>query len=194
MNARYVLGVGLLALAASTLVSTAANAQGLADVARKEEERRKAMGKPAAKPAKVYTNDNLTADFTTPVTVPPASMTTTAAAGSAPADASAKTAPDAAGGENTGANPDVKPININDRGEKYWRERSAVIRGALESTRQQVDAFQARVNALAGDPSEQRVIQLQLSNARAALESLQTEWDNFQINAKQQNVPDAWIR
>jgi hypothetical protein len=194
MNLYSFLRIGSLALVGAVLAGGLAGAQSLADVARKEEERRKANAAAAAKKTdkpKTYTNENLTADFTVPPPPPGAAAESAAVLGAdkAKADAAAN-----ASAENTGGNPDVKPMNINDRGEKYWRERSAVIRGAIDTTRQQIDTFQARVNALGNDPSEQRVTQQMLTHAREALVSLEAEWENFLINARQQNVPDAWIK
>lgn len=194
MKARMVVIGGIVAAVAGSILATAASAQSLADIARKEEERRKAMGKATAtKQGKVYTNDNLNPDFTVPV--PPAPPPPAAGASGATGAATDKTAkPAEAGSEATGGNPDIKPININDRGEKYWRDRSAALRGAMDGARARINAMQGRMTLVGNDPSEAQVTRKLLESAQAELASLQTEWDNFEALAKQQNVPDAWIR
>src|SRR5262245_52830500 len=98
--------LGLATLAASTLVSTLASAQGLAEVARQEELRKRAIRAASSqKPVKVYTNENLTPDFTMPAQSPAQAAATTplARTGQKPA-----AGPDPANnGEDTGGNPDV---------------------------------------------------------------------------------------
>ena len=202
MTGHRMVKVGLMTLAAVTLAGTVASAQGLADVARKEEERRKALGKPATKQGqgKVYTNDNLNPDFTEPV-IPatPATPAGAAAGGTKAAGASDKATPAAGdpastGGENTGGNPNIKKVDINDRGEKYWRDKTNTIRTAIENAQKEVSGFELRLQSLSGDPAEQKVTQQLLTAARANVASLQGEWDNFQAVAKSANIPAAWVQ
>jgi hypothetical protein len=200
MTTRHVIRVGLLALAGTVLAGAVANAQGLADVARQEEARRKTMGKPATKPSKVYTNDNLNPDFTVPTTpvVPGGSPAAGTTAGTAPAASGAdkaKPAGDPANmGEDTGGSPNITKVDINDKKEGYWRGRASQIRGAIENARQDVAGLEQRMGSLGGDSSEQKVNAQLLAQARATVVSLQAEWDNFELVAKSANVPDAWIR
>jgi hypothetical protein len=201
MNGRHIGRIGLLTLAASMLAGAVATAQGLADVARQEEQRRKAIAaKAAAKtPQKVYTNDNLNPDFTVPTT-PPASggSTTTGAATGTKAATGAdqsKPAGDPANmGEDTGGNPNITPVDIDDKKESYWRGKANQIRAAIENARKDVLGLEQRTATLGGNASEQKVNAQLLAQARATVVSLQAEWDNFELVAKSAKIPDAWSR
>jgi hypothetical protein len=107
------LSFGAVLLAAGLLPATA-GAQSLADVARKEDARRKQQGKPT----KVYTNDSLA----------PATPGTPATPAPAAASAAAPAAPGAA--EPTKPATDARPEP--EKGDKYWRERIAAARAELE--------------------------------------------------------------
>jgi hypothetical protein len=174
----------------------AASAQSLADVARREEERRKAV----AKAGKVYTNDQLPP--APPVTAPrPASGAVApakpaepeAAAGAAPAgDAAAK--PEATGG---GA-----PTT-----EDGWRKRVAAEREALSRSEILADALQSRINALTtdfenrDDPAQRNVIFADRQKALAELDRVKKEIEEhrkgitaIQEEARRAGVPAGWTR
>src|SRR2546428_9480795 len=106
------------------------HAQSLADVAKKEEDRRKAL--PA--PAKVYTNKDLKA--------PPAGSAPPPAATGKPADDPAKTpekdAKDA---------KDTEPA----KDQAYWAGRLKALRAKLERDQTFAEAVQTRINSLSTD-------------------------------------------
>ena len=88
-----------------------AGAQSLAEVARKEAERRGTTGKPG----KVYTNDNLTPDFTKPPEPPPAPTGAAASDPAAGADAKADAAE--AGGRGAATEADQEGVTPRDQQE-----------------------------------------------------------------------------
>src|SRR5713226_3669177 len=97
-------------------------AQSLADVARKEEERRKTI----KEPAKVISNKDLTAPRApSPAPAPPASAT------------AAKDAKDAAGKEGEPA-----------KDQAYWSGRLKALQAQLDRDQVYADALQSRINSL----------------------------------------------
>lgn len=176
------------------LVPAVAGAQSLAEVARAEEARRKQQ----PKSAKVYTNQDLTRDHTTPTSAtPPASLTTpadgtTAAAAPAPSDPPPVEAPAA-----------QSPV----RDQKYWRERIGAARSDLERSKTFADALQSRVSALTADfvnrddPAQRAVIEQNRLKALAELERVQREIaaqtkaiTAIEDEARKAGVPAGWLR
>jgi len=176
--------LGLL-LVAPSLVS----AQSLADVARKEAERRKAT-KGAAK---VYTNKDLVGE---PV---PSGVSTPAA----PAPA-----PPAAGQEpgQAAEDPSKEPESPQ-KDEKYWRQRMTEARDKLAQNEVMQAALESRLNALAtdfvnrDDPAQRATIsndrqkaQSQLERTKKDIEGLKKEIADIQDEARKAGVPPGWLR
>jgi hypothetical protein len=112
-------------------VSASAQGQSLADVARQEEARRKAV-QPAVK---VYTNESLRADGAT--ATPSASTVSTPAAPAAQPGAPAA---------------DAKPAaDEPKKDERYWRQRLTEERDKLSRAETFAEALQSRINALTTD-------------------------------------------
>src|SRR5262245_39747377 len=117
----FLVGTALLA------VATPVAAQSLADVARAEEARRKAV----KGQAKVYTNDTLRGADGGEPPLPPAAPAPTPAAAGAPG---ATPAPAAGGTAKPATPPGAKPAAPQAdpaKDEKYWRDRLASARDAL---------------------------------------------------------------
>jgi hypothetical protein len=174
-------------LALILAIGASASAQTLGDVAKKEEARRKAV----KTPAKVYTNDNLKPDTSSP---PPA-----AAAGT-----STPAAPDAS---QPAPGPDAGAGAADAKGEVYWKKRMTDARDALERAKTFADALQVQINSLTNDftsrddPAQRAVIGQNRDKALAQLDKLQQEItaDTKQIAAIQEEgrkagVPAAWVR
>ena len=184
MVKRFLIGVIWLAVTASL------TAQSLADVARAEEARRKTI----KGEAKVYTNDDLRGvDGGAPPTPPPA-----AAPASTPAtDAAAK--PAAA----PGAKPAAEPV----KDEKYWRDRLAGARDALQRSRTFADALQAQINGLytefvnMSDPAQRALIEQKRLAAIAEQDRIKADIvkqtktvADIEDEARRANVPAGWLR
>ena len=186
-----VLGVSFVCFA---LGPGAASAQGLADVAKKEAERRETV----KAPAKVYTNTSLVPDFTSPPPPP--------APAPAPAVQETKPAP-------VSASPDEEPLQVpvaakgteverqapSDKGEDYWRGKAAAIRTAIAGQKAQIAALESRIADLSQGKTgtDQRESELSsgvLDRARADLVSLQEEQARFENLAKLKKVPASWLR
>ncbi len=166
-------------------------AQSLGDVAKKEEERRKAV----AQPAKVYTNKDLppTPAATTPS---PASGTPDAAK---PEASKAKESPkdaQAAAGE--------KPV-VKDQ--TYWADRKKALANQLDRDQTLADALQSRINALTtdfvnrADPAQRAVIERDRQKALAELAGLKKQIEDdkkgiagFEEEARRAGVPPGWLR
>jgi hypothetical protein len=183
-----------LGITAAGLLAPAARAQSLADVARKEEERRKTI----AAPAKVYTNKDLNA-------VPAGSPTASTPAPARPADE----APKAADGDRKGSAP--KTANADDKApakdQKYWFGRLKALQDKLARDQDYGDAMQTRINALTtdfvnrDDPAQRAVIEQNRQKSIAELARLTTSVQDtkkaiadFLEDARRAGVPPGWLR
>ena len=168
----------LLTLAAATGI---ARAQSLADVAKKEGERRKAL--PA--PVKVYTNKDLNAVPPPPV---PASK---------PADAKS-------GEKAETAAPDAKEPA---KDQAYWSGRLKKLQDQLTSDKAFVEALQSRINALTtdfvnrDDPGQKAVIETNRQKAVAdlvrqtkAVKDDEKALADLLEEARRAGVPPGWMR
>jgi chromosome segregation ATPase len=171
-----------------------AQAQSLADLAKKEEERRKT----APETAKVYTNKDLNA-------VP-------AASAAPPPPASAKPAPDTA--KDAAKEKDTKGATEKDAGGKdvvkdkaYWAGRLKALQDQVDQNQTYVEALQTRINALTtdfvnrDDPAQRSTIERDRQKALAELTRLkQTITDgkkavaNLEEDARRAGVPPGWLR
>ena len=195
------LGVCACALAAWI---APARAQSLADVARKEEQRRKTV----AQPGKTYTNKDLRP---TPSPAPPPSPASEPkgddkAASEKDADkASAEkstTKPDAA---TAGAAADGAKEPVKDKA--YWTARLKAAQEQLERDQTYADALQSRINALTtdfinrDDPAQKNMIERDRLKAIAELDRLKQTIpndkkaiDNVLEEARRAGVPPGWLR
>jgi len=176
------------------------SAQSLADVAKKEEERRKQA--PSA--GKVYTNKDLLP--APPVSTPPAGV-------------EAKDAPkegDAAKDKEAGAaDKDADKDKEKDkdkpatgaRDEKYWRDRMKSALEAADRDQTLADAMQSRINALTtdfvnrDDPAQRAVIAKDRDRALAELDRLKQAIikdkkaiTDLEEEARRAGVPPGWLR
>jgi hypothetical protein len=178
------------------IASGLAHAQSLADVAKKEAERRQAI----KDPVKTYTNNDLV-----PVPAPVASdggkAASTPAASPVPADADKKTAD----------GKDAKDKKDADKGpqkdQKYWSGRMKELRTQLERDQSFADALQSKINGLTADFSarddpaqraqigrdrqkaldEQNRLKQAIVNDQKAISDLEEE-------ARRAGVPSGWLR
>jgi hypothetical protein len=183
----------LLAGAAAPL-----RAQSLADVAKKEEERRR-----HAKTGKVYTNTDLA-----PARGPSSADATPVAGGDAKdaADTTkdAKDKKDSKDADKDGKSADKKS---EEQGQGYWSKRMAGLRETLQRDQVYADALQSRINALTtdfvnrDDPAQRAQISTQREGAVNELNRLkkQIEDDKKAITdaeeeARRSGVPAGWLR
>lgn len=179
-----ILGTAVLTLA----VASSAYGQSLGDVAKKTESRKKA----AAKPAKVYTNDDL--PKVDPSVTPPA-----------PAAPQASTPPPTSGEQPPAA--EQKPDDGPKKDEAYWRARVAEIRDNLQRARMFQEALQTRINSLSADftsrddPAQRGVVAADRQKALAELERVKKEIKDFEKQlsdledeARRAGVPPGWLR
>jgi hypothetical protein len=201
--------VGLLAVLAW---SSLGMAQSLADVARAEEARRKAV----RRPAKVYTNDDLKGagvqDSTPPVPDQPANAVPAAGAGPVGANAGATPKPSQPAAKASDAKAsdakasDAKASDAK-KDEKYWRDRIASIRDALTQDKVLQAALQSRINALntdfvnTSDPAQRSVVDGNRRTALAELDRMSKDIDkqtkaitDIQEEARKASVPAGWLR
>jgi hypothetical protein len=173
-------------------------AQSLADVARQEEARRKAI----KNPGKVYTNADLKPDPTrTAVPGPSAAVDP-----QPPADATAadQVPPLTLPG---GSVEEVSGDEDEEKGELYWRQRIGTARAVLDRSRVLADALQSRLNALAtdivnrDDPAQRSQLELERQRALAELERTQKDIaaqqatiSEIEEEARKAGVPAGWLR
>jgi hypothetical protein len=174
-----------LVLAAVVLAGFAGTvrAQSLADVAKKEEERRKEI----AAPAKVYTNKDLVE-----VAAPP----TPAAPAAAAPDASKDTDKD-----------DAKDDKGPKKDQAYWAGRMKAAQLQLQRDKDFADALQTKINAQTtdfvnrDDPVQKMQIAKDRDKSIAELDRLkksvvddQKAIDDLQEEARRAGVPPGWLR
>ena len=182
---KFTVVVGLAVALAITAAASAAQ-KPLGEVARQEEARRKTV----KAPSKVYTNDNLKTDVSSPV---PAA---------------------AAGGSQTSSTPTPDtsqaagaPADTQAKGEAYWKQRMADARTALDRAQSFADALQTRINSLTADftsrddPAQRAKIGSDRDKALAELDRVQKEVQNgtkaiaaIQEEARRAGVPAGWVR
>jgi len=190
--AAFVCCCAMLASAASSA------AQSLADVARKEEARRKNV----AEPAKVYTNKDLKP-------VP------------SPSNAPAASTPDAKADEKAAPEKDdpAKPADKNDKtdavppakepvkDQAYWAGRLKAAQEQLARDETYASAMQSRINALTtdfvnrDDPAQKRTIEQDRLKAIAEMDRLKQAiandkkaLDSLLEEARRAGVPPGWLR
>jgi hypothetical protein len=185
----------IVAVTSVLLMGALVHAQSLADVARKESDRRKAD----KAPGKVYTNKDLK-----PVAVaPPADTGSAPAATAAPAG---DTKADAAASDK--ATTDAKSESKGaDKDEAYWRKRGQDLRARLDEDRLFLDSLQSRVNALTADfvnrddPAQRAKIGADRQKATTEMERLKKAVADdtkaitaFEEEARGAGVPPGWLR
>lgn len=171
--------------------------QSLADVARKEEARRKKV----KKPGKVYTNK----DVKPAEGLPPESPPAPAAPGAEGARPGAPDAPSEGQQPQTPGAPDESEQRADD--EQRWRQRMADARAELERSRMFAEALQSRINALTtdftarDDPAQRAVIETDRQKAIAQLGRVQSEIQqqiraiaDLEEEARRAGVPPGWLR
>jgi hypothetical protein len=184
---------GLAALVLLTLSGAyPLRAQGLGDVARKEEERRKDI----KAPAKVYTNKDLGAlpdspsgTFSSPAATGPA----------APVQPSTDT--------SSPKSDDAKDKSGSTKGQAYWSGRKKELQSRLDSDQTLADALQSRINALntdfvnRDDPVQRAGIDRDRQKASSELDRLKKSVQDgkkaladLDEEARRAGVPAGWLR
>jgi hypothetical protein len=176
------------------------NAQSLADVARAEEARRKSV----KQPGKVYTNDTLKPDFTTP---PPVSTTPQSGASKATEKGQEASATQPASEQKTqpaGAPPGASKTPQD---EAAWRKRITTARADLQRSQIFAEALRSRINALntdfinRDDPAQRAVIDQDRQKALVELERVKADIAqqtkaiaDIEEEARKAGVPAGWLR
>ena len=177
--------IALVAGLAWSVAAPVLRAQSLADLAKKEEERRKTI----PQPAKVYTNKDLSP-------VPPGSPTPPTAAGDAKS-----AAPDA-----TDA-PKAEADKTEKKDQAYWAGKLKGLQEQLDRDSSFADALQVKINALTtdfvnrDDPAQRSKIEQERQKALADLGRLKKAVAddtkaiaNLHEQARREGVPPGWLR
>jgi len=213
------LGLSAALLASLALSAPAARAQGtrtpsLADVARKEAERRKAV----AEGGKVYTNKDLPSvppssgaaspDTTSPdATTPDATTPDTASADAKDASTGADTRDASAAGDAKGGNGQKKDSREPAKDQKYWSERLQKLQTTLSRDQAFAEALQVQINALTtdfvnrDDPAQRAVVSDnrqraldELARVKTAIEDDKKAIADLEEEARVEGVPAGWLR
>lgn len=188
------LAIRSLAVVFVLVCAATASAQSLADVARQEEERRKAI----RTPGKLYTNDSLRSE--------PAPARPAAAPPAATAEPLFPSASAPAVAIPTPTDPAAEPAETP-KTEADWRARVAEERNALSRAQIFADALQSRINVLSADfvnrddPAQRDVVAVERQKALAELDRVKLEIQQhqkavttIQDEARRAGVPAGWIR
>jgi hypothetical protein len=185
----------LAGLAVVVFAAGPAAAQSLAEVARKEQERRTKV----TQPSKTYTNADLKA---VPAPVPPAG----GEAGTAPP---ATQQVEQAAAQEKEAGEAAEAVEADDplKDEAHWRARITEARDQLERSQVLRDALQSRINALTADfaarddPAQRAVIANDRQRALAELDRLVKQCEEqlqaiaaIEEEARKAGVPPGWLR
>ena len=175
----------LLTIVAVGLGSAPVAGQTLADVAKKEEERRKTV-KPSDK---TYTNKDLG-------TLPPGTPSPPPAKPAASTDSAAKET-------EKPAEQEKEPV----KDQAYWAGRLKELQTQLQRDQTYVDALQTRVNSLAtdlvnrDDPAQRAVLASDRQKALGELDRLKKQIEatkkaiaDLEEEARRANVPPGWLR
>jgi len=198
MIKRFVITIGAL-LTALPLLARNGEAQSLADVARAEEARRGTVkGR-----VKVYTNETLRGADGGAAPEPPATQPATAAAGTGTTPASGA----AAKPESPQTTKPASSASDAAKDEKYWRDRLASARDALQRSQTFADALQSQINALytefvnMSDPAQRAVIEQKRLAAIAEQDRVKADIARhtktlaaIEEEGRRANVPAGWLR
>jgi hypothetical protein len=193
MRPLHVLAVATVLLVAG---SVAARAQSLADVAKKEEERRKGV----AQPAKVYTNKDLKP-------APPGSPQPGAADAKDAKDAKTDAATDGKDAKDAGAKDGKGDAKDAPKDQKYWGDKLKTLREQLDRDKTFADAIQNKINSLTtdfvnrDDPVQKRAIEADRQKALNELQRLNKAIADdtkaiadLEEDARRAGVPAGWLR
>ncbi len=181
-----------LFLAGGSLIAPLLHAQSLADVAKKEEDRRKTVGPPS----KIYTNKDLNP---VPAGSPPPAVDSTAK----PPEDAAKIADDGKTASEKSAAGDKAPV----KDQAYWAGRLKELQDALARDQNYADAMQTRINALTtdfvnrDDPAQRAVIErdrqksvAELAHLNKSVQDTKKAIADFFEEARRAGVPPGWLR
>ena len=183
--------IALLLLSLAAVVGTA-RAQSLADVSKKEEERRKTV----SAPAKVYTNKDLKA----PSAPDPAAAPPSTPAAEAPKGGDTDTkARDAKGS----ADAEKDPV----KNQAYWSDKLKALQKKLDQDQAYAEAMQTRINSLTADavnrddPIQRGKLERDRQKALADLADLKKSVEEgkkaiaqVHEDARRAGVPPGWLR
>ena len=194
MRSRYIALLATLSL--SFGVVRPLFAQSLADVAKKEEERRKSI----KAPAKVLTNSDLKP---APIITPDGSTAAADEGSTKKADDKA----DSAAADKGDKKVDGSKADAGVKDQKYWSDHQAQLQAKLQRDQAFADALQSRLNALTtdfvnrDDPAQRAVIAADRQKAQDDLNQLKKEiaedqkaLADFQEEARRAGVPPGWLR
>jgi len=188
--------LGLIVTAAPTV------GQSLADVARKEADRRKTV----KEGGKVYTNKDLP-NVPPPASSAPATPTVAAPDQDKPAQSekAAQTAEHA--GQEAGGKDTDKLGGTKSKDREYWGKRMKELRDHLDRDQTLADALQSRINALTtdfvnrDDPVQRAQIGTDRDKAHAELDRLKKQIvddkraiADSEEEARRSGVPPGWLR
>jgi hypothetical protein len=179
-----------------------ASAQSLAELAKLEEERRKAI----TTPSKIYTNEDLR-----PSPAPARAATQAPAVAPAAPPSPSGVQPPSPSGVPPAAPADPAaaetPAEVEPPDEAAWRQRIQAERDALQRAETFADALQSRINALStdfaarDDPAQRATIATDRQKALAELDRVQQEIlqhtkaiAGIQEEARRAGVPPGWLR
>jgi hypothetical protein len=191
--------IGALA-AALVAGSGAASAQSLADIAAREQARRKAV----KSDAKVYKNEDLGPNSEAPPqAAAPAPAPASQIAGPGGTDTTA-----ASGAETAPPTGDAQAAaGDSAQAEQQWRARIQSARSELQRNELFLEALQSRINALTtdfvnrDDPAQRAVIAndrqralAEMERVKATIESLRKQIADIEEEARRAGVPPGWLR
>jgi hypothetical protein len=180
-----------------------AAAQSLAELATREEARRKAI----ENPTRVYTNADLKGANPLAPPSPPGPAAAPPASGAPASPPDKTTVPALAPPTSTASSRAEADGEVPPRDEAWWRQRMVALQEDLARKKTYIDALQSRINALTtdfvnrDDPYQRAGIERDRLAAIAELERLKSEVAEqskavgaLQEEARRAGVPPGWLR
>jgi len=175
-------------------------AQSLADLARQEAARRKAI----KQPSKVFTNKDLGA---VPATPPPPATPKPAGVAATAAEAGKDADKDQGDQQDADRKAGELPPKTKDQDQASWSARVKELQVQLDRDQTYAEALQTRINGLTtdfvnrDDPAQRAVIANDRQKALDALDRLTTQIEadkkaitDFQEDARRAGIPPGWLR
>jgi len=209
MKRLTLLVVALQVLALTSIAAAQSQGtQSLGDVARREEQRRKTI----KKPAKVYTNKDLSGTDIAPPTSAPSSGAFSSGQGGTenPAGGDSTQSASSEGAPSVDDSSESAPPPSSDSGpatKEDWQKRLQDARSSLERSQMFAEALQTRINSLTtdfvarDDPAQRSAIESERRKALAQLDKVKREMADqtkaiadIQDQARRAGVPAGWVR
>ncbi|MEO7157127.1 MAG: hypothetical protein ABI039_06175 [Vicinamibacterales bacterium] len=87
----------------------------------------------------------------------------------------------------------VEKDNAAQQSEPDWRNRAASLRKQLDDMRSRISALTVPNALTEANPTLKKSNDLDVANARRALDGLRKQWERLEVSASEAKIPSAWL-